>query len=85
MYQHCQSTVSAMEFKSRSWKLYPGCQRLFSRGFRFLSSFYSDPRFASPLVASAYTAEDVSAVGQHRRFPPHARKTNGQIFTPLCQ
>ena len=23
------------------------------------------------------TAEDVSAVGQHRRFPPHARKTSG--------
>ena len=23
---------------------YPGCQRLFQRGFRFLSSLYSDPR-----------------------------------------
>ena len=23
------------------------------------------------------TAEDVSAFGQHRKFPPHARKTSG--------
>ena len=30
----------------------------------------------SPPVASAY-AEDVSAFGQHRKFPPHARKTSG--------
>ena len=28
------------------------------------------------LVASD-TAEDVSAFGQHRKFPPHARKTSG--------
>ena len=32
---------------------YPGCQRLFSRGFRFLSSFYSDPRKKRLLEQSA--------------------------------
>ena len=26
---------------------------------------------------AARTAEDVSAFGQHRKFPPHARKTSG--------
>ena len=31
---------------------YPGCQRLFQRGFRFLSSLYSDPR-EKPLEQSA--------------------------------
>ena len=31
---------------------YPGCQRLFKRGFRFLSSLYSDPR-EKPLEQSA--------------------------------
>ena len=53
--------------------IYPGCQRLFWRGFRFLSSLYSDPRekFFSRLRP---TAEDVSAFGQHRKFPPHASK-----------
>ena len=82
---------------------YPGCQRLFQRGFRFLSSLYSDPRenqtvifftkfcdilsfhypgyqrFFSRLRRSWLrpTAEDVSAFGQHRKFPPHARKTSG--------
>ena len=25
----------------------------------------------------AHTAEDVSAFGQHRKFPPHARRTSG--------
>ena len=44
--------------------LYPGCQRL----FRFLSSLYSDLR---------PTAEDVSAFGQHQKFPPYARKASG--------
>ena len=48
---------------------YPGCQRLFQRGFRFLSRLYSDP-WLGP------TAEDVSAFGQHRKFPPHPRKTS---------
>ena len=34
---------------------------------------------ASPLVArgSWPTAQDVSAFGKHRKFPPHARKTIG--------
>ena len=32
---------------------YPGCQRLFSHGFRFLSSFYSDPRKKRLLEQSA--------------------------------
>ena len=40
---------------------YPGCQRLFKGGFRVLGP----------------TAEDVSAFAQHRKFPPHARKTSG--------
>ena len=31
------------------------------------------------------TAEDVSAFGQHRKFPPHARKTSGTqgIWAPV--
>ena len=41
---------------------YPGCC------FRFLSSLYTDPR---------PTAEGVSAFGQHRKLPPHTRKTSG--------
>ena len=28
------------------------------------------------------TAEDVSAFGQHRQFPPHARKTSGTQGNP---
>ena len=41
------------------------------------------------------TAEDVSAIGQHRKFPPHARKNSGTqgnvclvficLFCLLCQ
>ena len=54
---------------------YPGCQRLFQRGFRFLSSLYGDPRLRP-------TAEDVLAFGQHRKFPPHARKTSGTQGNP---
>ena len=27
--------------------------------------------------SSAVSAQDVSAFGQHRKFPPHARKTSG--------
>ena len=30
----------------------------------------------------ADTAEDVSAFGQHRKFPPHARKTSGTQGKP---
>ena len=37
---------------------------------------------ALPLVASA-TAEDMSAFGQQRKFPPHARKTSGTQGTLL--
>ena len=53
---------------------YPGCQRLFYRGFQFLSSLYCDPRVFSRLRP---TTEDVSAFSQHRKFPSHARKTSG--------
>ena len=47
---------------------YPGCQRLFMRGFRFRSSLKKVTRekfflAASPLVSSA-EAEDVSACGK---------------------
>ena len=41
---------------------YPGYQRFFSR----LRRSWLRP-----------TAENVSAFGQHRNFPPHARKTSG--------
>ena len=113
------------------WR-YPGCQRLFLRGFQFLSSLYGDPSLRSKrfLASSSRklgreqkkgmtgegggatfffcsrsnfraittrletlatqamvtrakasrlrpTAEDVWAFGQHRKFPPHARKTSG--------
>ena len=84
---------------------YPGFQRLFQRGFRFLSSL-------SPLVASAYDRRGVglrptpslrsrrrkgqgvgdreegkrgraTQASQHRKFPPHARKTSGTQGTLL--
>ena len=50
---------------------YPGCQRLFQRGFRFPVSVkdYSDPRLRP-------TAEDEPAFGQRQKIPPHARKTS---------
>ena len=47
---------------------YPGCQRLFQCGFRFLSSLYS-------VAARGF--------GQHRKFPPHARKTSGTQGTHI--
>ena len=31
----------------------------------------------SSAVSGFFTAEDVSAFGQHRKFPPHERKTSG--------
>ena len=70
----------------------PGCQILFYRGFRFLSSLYSDPReklvvAVSPLVASqagvfrgarfSACVGGYAAHGQHRKFPLYARKTSG--------
>ena len=48
----------------------PGCQRLFLA--RFLSGSWLRP-----------TAEDVSAFGQHRKFPPRARKTSGTQGTAV--
>ena len=50
----------------------------------------SSQRFLSRLRRSWLlpTAEDVSAFGQHRKFPPHARKTSGTqrtcFFVFLC-
>ena len=37
----------------------------------------------SSAVSGFGTAEDVSAFGQHRKFPPHARKTSGTQGTGL--
>ena len=57
-------------------KWFPVCQRLFLRGFRFLSCLHHSATreksfflAAPPLVSSAF--------GRHRRFPLHARKTSG--------
>ena len=46
-----------------SWGVSTGCQRLFMRGFRFLSSVYSSSR---PL------AENLSAYGRYRKEHPPA-------------
>ena len=46
-----------------SWGVSTGCQRLFMRGFRFLSSLYSSCR---PL------AENLSAYGRYRKEHPPA-------------
>ena len=70
-----KSTFSQISIHS-----YPGCQRLFQRGFRFLSSLYSDPRVGRSWLRP--TAEEVSAFGQHPKFPPHARKTSGTQGNP---
>ena len=70
----CLGSLRSKRFCVISEQRYPGCQRLFQRGFRFLSSLYSDPRFSRGF---GRRPEDVSAFGQHRRFPPHARKTSG--------
>ena len=37
----------------------------------------------SSAVSGFGTAEDVLAFGQHRKFPPHARKTSGTQGTAL--
>ena len=57
-------------------KWFPVCQRLFFRGFRFLSCLHHSATreksfflAAPPLVSSAF--------GRHGRFPPHVRKTSG--------
>ena len=42
------------------------------------SNFNKRTRYLGKLITECFiTAEDVSAFGQHRKFPPHARKTSG--------
>ena len=42
----CLGSLRSKRFCVISEQRYPGFQRLFQRGFRFLSSLYSDPRFS---------------------------------------
>ena len=50
------------------------CQRLLSRGFRFLSSLFSDTREKCFFLAASRSASGRHSLGRHRRFPQHARK-----------
>ena len=43
----------------------------------FMANGSLGARDFSSAVSGFCTAEDVSAFGQHRKFPPHARKTSG--------
>ena len=49
------------------------CQRFFSR----LRLLVASPARGFACSWLRPTAEDVSAFGQHRKFPPHARKISG--------
>ena len=64
-------------YARHSLQRYPGCQRLFMRGFRFPLSLLKWPaQKASPFVSSAFTrplAKDVSAC-DGRSSSSHARK-----------
>ena len=62
--RHCMSSISLQDFSVS----HPGCQRLFSRGFQFLS--------ASPPVALAYGRRCVG-LQPTPKIPPQARKTSG--------
>ena len=55
-----------------------GARDFSSVGFRFLSSLYSGfSRLRRSWLRLTAKFEDVSAFGQHRKFPPHAKKTSG--------
>ena len=43
----------------------------------FMANGSLGARDFSSAVSGFFTAEDVSAFGQHRKFPPHERKTSG--------
>ena len=62
----------AISITERSWT-YPGCQRLFMRGFRFRSSL-KKWLAVSPLVSSAFGRTHVGLRPTKRSSPSHARK-----------
>ena len=68
------------KFQSMSILTYPGCQRLFMRGFRFRSSLKKWPALRSRLRP---LAEHVSACGRRNEAPRRTReKTSGTQGNP---